>query len=211
MFHEPQRSSRSLDRLRVVDPGQGPDPLLEAIQGAGALLRGLGQLGDLVLQKLAASTDTGLDRPCGDARDLGDLCGAAVLPVVELEHDLVVEWDVSQRSQEQALLLLAPEHRRGAGGKLGRGRHPGIEREFGSTAPPQVVPKGVVGDAEQEGTHACIAAEAVRRLEAAEEGALHEIFGCFGYLAQKEAEDARVVAMKQGRARMLIARLPRPQ
>ncbi len=188
--------------------GQSPDPLVEPSQGAGAFLGVLGKLGDRLLQQLAPAPNSGFARADRQTGYLRDLRGAQLFPIMQLEHHLVVERDVSQRSQKQTLLLSPPQGRRWAGGELGDRDCAGVERLLGPLSPSQVMAQNVVGNTEQEGAHTRVTAKATGRLEAPEERPLHEILCSLGNLAQKEPDDAGVVAREQGGTGVLVARTP---
>lgn len=91
-----------------------------------------------------------------DLKDLGDRRGCVVTPVVELEDRLVLERDLSERSEESVFALaLSDDLTRGREER--RQRHlVGIDGPPSASDRPYMLAEAVVGDADGEGGQAAL-------------------------------------------------------
>src|SRR5690606_11181704 len=118
-------------------------------------------------------TEVGPHRPFRLAEDLGDLGPGEVLPVEELDDHLIAERQPAQGREEEALLRPASE---------GRARARREVMDAGDLEIDRLTPaRGVealhlvVGDPEEVGAQAALAAPALTRLDEREERRLDEI------------------------------------
>ena len=86
-------------------------PVLELAHGALELLARLRELAEPLAQQLVRAPQSRAHGAFGDAEHLRDLVAGQTLPVVQLERDLQIQWDLLQRGEHEPLLAaLLGEH-----------------------------------------------------------------------------------------------------
>lgn len=154
---------------------EGADPGVEVSHRRGELLPRAREASHPVGEGLLGAPQPRAHGALRDPEDLCELGRGQVLPVIELERELIVERDPPQRLEEQALLLVRREDSARRRGELVGGDLSEVRRDTLSAPLAEVGAEDVVRDAEEEGPEARLLLEAVARLDAAEECPLDQI------------------------------------
>lgn len=86
-------------------------PRFEAADGALENAIVIGERGELFFEQLLRSTNATAHRAFGNTQHLAEILRGHLFPIVELEHDLVLDRDPPQCLERQRLLLaLGDEH-----------------------------------------------------------------------------------------------------
>lgn len=106
---------------------QVSSPCLEPADGALENTVVVGERGELLLEQRLGSTNATAHRAFGDPQHLAKLLRRHLFPVVQLEHDLVLDRDPSQRLKRQCLLFALRDEHGGIEPQIVHRGHPQIE------------------------------------------------------------------------------------
>lgn len=164
----------------------------------------------LRLEQLPRVTKPALERSFGDRERSGQLAVGHPLPVRQLQRDLEVEGNSSQRAKQEAFLL-------SSGNDVGRldphVDEGAVDHPFATTrssAATTVIHQLVAGNAEQVRAKARRRSEPLARLETPEKGLLDEVVDLRTDLVGEEAMNGGEVTLEQLAARLRITGRPSP-
>src|SRR5262249_13787325 len=157
------------------------------------------------LESLARPSEVGLHRAERSADDRRDLPPRHLLPVTELEQDLVIERDPPQGLEQEPLLLLPADDGARRGRELLRADTRELEPRAVPVDAPIVLAEDVARDAEQVRAERGGVRDSRQPLEAAEERPLDQVVGGLGQLAAEETRETIVVALEELRARLALS------
>ncbi|MFO0631837.1 MAG: hypothetical protein U0168_03205 [Nannocystaceae bacterium] len=177
---------------------------LTDLQRCGAL----GQGGDALAQALERAAQAAAHGGLGQAQGLRQLDRGHLLPVVQLERDLIVERQLPQRQRQDALLGPRGRDVRRRLAQIGHALLFGIEAVGVAAAAVEVLEQHVARDGEEVRAEAGVLAEAFATADATQHRLLHEIVDAVADLVAEEAVQRLEVTVEQRVAGVLVACTP---
>ncbi len=148
------------------------------------------------------------NRAFGDGVELGERRATQLLPVIQLEQDLVVDRQVSKRLEQNPIPLAAGDDGRATHEQIGDRRHAKVELVELARSGPVVMKQHVASHAEHEGREPGVIAELVAMLETGQHRLLDQIVDLVADLVLEEAREPSVVPVEQPRARAIVTLAP---